>query len=192
MRRYCFLLSFFILFFCFTSGAEARKLALLIGVDEYVNIQSLKCCVNDMKLLKEALKLEPEESEPVKRIKPIDFKQYDLRWAGKLYSTHGDRSQTIKTSGCGPTAMADIVAAVKDPSVTPPDLAEKALEWGDRTYSKGTAWSFFAHAAAEYGFGYYEKSARLDRLQSCLDAGGWAVANMGKGYWTKGGHYICV
>ena len=88
--------------------------------------------------------------------------------------------------------MADIVAAVKDKTLTPADLADKALAWCDRTYSSGTAWSFFAHAAEEYGFGYYEKSSSLDKLKSCLENGGWAVVNMGKGYWTKGGHYICV
>ena len=54
MRRYLLLL-FFVLSFCLTSQVEARKLALLVGVDDYENIQSLRCCVNDMKSLKEAL-----------------------------------------------------------------------------------------------------------------------------------------
>ncbi|MBR5162079.1 MAG: SUMF1/EgtB/PvdO family nonheme iron enzyme [Thermoguttaceae bacterium] len=54
MRRYLLLL-IFVLAFCFTSSAEARKLALLVGVNEYENIQSLKCCVNDMKILRQAL-----------------------------------------------------------------------------------------------------------------------------------------
>ncbi|MBQ2622689.1 MAG: right-handed parallel beta-helix repeat-containing protein [Thermoguttaceae bacterium] len=53
MRR--FLLLFFVISFCFVASAEARKYALLVGVDEYVNVSSLKCCVNDMKTLKEAL-----------------------------------------------------------------------------------------------------------------------------------------
>ena len=54
MRRYILLL-IFVLSFCFASGAQARKLALLVGVDDYENIQSLRCCVNDMNALKEAL-----------------------------------------------------------------------------------------------------------------------------------------
>lgn len=54
MRRFLLLL-IFVLSFCFASQSEARKLALLVGVDDYENIQSLRCCVNDMKALKEAL-----------------------------------------------------------------------------------------------------------------------------------------
>ena len=29
-------------------------------------------------------------------------------------------------------------------------------------------------------------------LKECLATGGYAVASMAKGYWTNGGHYICV
>lgn len=140
-------------------------------------------------LLKKALGIESEKGG--EWIEPLDFKQYDPRWANIPYSSHGDKTQTIRSSGCGPTAMADIVAAVKDETATPATLAEKALAWGDRTPSSGTAWRFFAHAAREYGFAY-EQSGSFDRLQSHLSRGGWAVAGMGKGYWTKGGHYICV
>ena len=132
--------------------------------------------------------LGPEEE----RQKPVDYRQYDPKWADVMYSACGDRKQTIRTSGCGPTAMADVVATLKDASVTPPVLAEKALAWGDRTKKDGTAWRFFDHAAEEYGFMGYRRSAKADLLLSCLDKGGLAVASMGKGFWTKGGHYICV
>ena len=98
----------------------------------------------------------------------------------------------MKSSACGPTAMADIVATLIDSRVTPPDLADKAMTWGDRTYSSGTAWSFFPHIAKEYGFSKYLKTTSLATVQGCLDTGGYAVASMAKGYWTKGGHYICV
>ncbi len=109
-----------------------------------------------------------------------------------MYSSHGDKSQTMKNSACGPTAMADIVATLIDSTVTPPDLADKAMAWGDRTYSSGTAWSFFPHIAKEYGFSKYLKTTSLATLKGCLDTGGYAVASMDKGYWTKGGHFICV
>ena len=54
MRRYLLLL-IFVLSFCFTTDAEARKLALLIGVDDYDSVQPLSCCVNDMNTIKTAL-----------------------------------------------------------------------------------------------------------------------------------------
>ena len=66
------------------------------------------------------------------------------------------------------------------------------MAWGDRTYSSGTAWSFFPHIAKEYGFSKYLKTTSLATLKGCLDTGGYAVASMGKGYWTSGGHFICV
>ena len=125
-------------------------------------------------------------------VKPVDYKQYDSKWAKKMYSSHGDKSQTMKSSACGPTAMADIVATLIDSTVTPPDLADKAMVWGDRTYSSGTAWSFFPHIAKDYGFSKYMKTTSLATLKGCLDTGGYAVASMGKGFWTKGGHFICV
>ena len=135
---------------------------------------------------------EPAAAEKVTYKKPVDYKQYDKKWASKMYSSHGDTSQTMKNSACGPTAMADIVATVIDPAVTPPDLADKSMAWGDRSYSSGTNWSFFPHIAKEYGFSKYVKTTSLAALKACLDSGGYAVASMGKGYWTSGGHYICV
>lgn len=132
------------------------------------------------------------EQPEVEYKKPVDYKQYDKKWASVMYSNHGDRKQTIKSSGCGPTAMADIVATMVDSKVTPVTLAELSLQWGCRTYSDGTAWSFFKKVADYYGFGKYVKSTSLATLKSCLDTGGYAVASMGKGYWTTGGHFICV
>ncbi len=125
-------------------------------------------------------------------VRPPDFKQYDPCWAGKMYSCHGDRTQTIRSSGCGPTAMADVVAALIDSSVTPPLLADRAVLRGDRSRNNGTNWSFFKHISEAYPFGRYLKTGSRAELLSCLDGGGLAVASMGKGYWTKGGHYICV
>ena len=104
--------------------------------------------------------------------KPVDYKQYDARWASKMYSSHGDASQTIRSSGCGPTALADVVATLIDANVTPPELSEKALAWGDRTRANGTAWSFFAHAAKEYPFGGYEKTSSLRGLEKALTPAG--------------------
>ena len=55
MRRLGVLL-IFVLSLCFVARVEARKFALLVGVNEYANVPSLRCCVNDMNTLKEALR----------------------------------------------------------------------------------------------------------------------------------------
>ena len=136
---------------------------------------------------------EGQASVPVSsHIRPVDYKQYDSRWATKMYSSHGDKKQTMKSSACGPTAMADVVATLIDSTVTPPILADKAMAWGDRSYSSGTNWSFFKHIADEYRFGNYLKSSSINDLKHCLDTGGYVVASMGPHFWTAGGHYICV
>ena len=123
---------------------------------------------------------------------PPDFKQGDSRWGKKMYSNHNDKSQTMANSGCGPTAAADVVAALKDSTVTPWTLAQMAMAWGDRTRNSGTAWSFFKHLMTEFNFTKMVQSASIDAMKACLDAGGYVVCSMGPGYWTKGGHYICA
>lgn len=123
---------------------------------------------------------------------PVDYRQGDSRWGRKMYSNHGDRGQTMANSGCGPTAMADIVATLKDPNANPYTLAELSMKWGTRTYSDGTSWSFFPKVQAHYGFSRMVQTSGLAALKACLDAGGYAVCSMGPGYWTKGGHFICA
>jgi len=125
-------------------------------------------------------------------IQPVNYKQYDSRWASVMYSNHGDKKQTMKSSACGPTAMADIVATMVDSTVTPVTLAEKALAWGDRTYSSGTRWAFFKHIKAEYGFSRMLQTTSLDALKDCLATGGYAVVSFGKSKWTTSGHYCCI
>lgn len=126
-----------------------------------------------------------------KYVKPTDFKQYDSKWKSKNYTSCGNKSQTMSNSGCGPTSMADIINFVVDKSVNPWTLAQKAMKWGDRTKSNGTAWSFFTHIQKEYGYKKMVATKSLETLKACLDAGGYAVCSMGPGYWTKGGHFIC-
>lgn len=134
-----------------------------------------------------------EESESSTEFKkPKDYKQYDSKWAKKMYSATGKASQTMKSSGCGPTAAADVVATVKNSAVTPWTLAQIAMQKGYRTANNGTAWGFFRHIANIYGFKKFIQTSSLATLKACLDNGGYVVCSMGKGYWTSGGHYICV
>ncbi len=168
------------------AAVRAFQAANGLKVDGIVGTQTMNA-LEDMNA-----ELAQDMPAPAAFVQPVDYKQYDKRWGSVMYSSHGDKKQTIKSSGCGPTAMADIVATLKDGSVTPKTLAELSLEWGCRTYSSGTAWSFFPKIAAKYGFSKYAKATALATLKTCLDAGGYAVCSMGKGYWTSGGHYICV
>ena len=141
----------------------------------------------------EVIVVEPICEECKIWIQPKDFKQYDSRWGKKMYSNHGDTSQTMANSACGPTAMADIVYTVKDKEQTPYTLAMLAVKLGDRTNNSGTAWDFFIpHIMEHFGFTKAIKTATLAGLKACLDAGGYVVCSMAPGYWTKSGHFICA
>lgn len=132
-------------------------------------------------------------------VQPPDFKQYDSRWASKMYSNHNDKSQTMKSSGCGPTAMADIVAAWWDRDITPYALAQMSMEWGTRTYDSGTSSTFFRKCHERYG-GSYQTTKSLSEARKCLTEGGLVIVCFGTGTsgkpgykkWTKGGHYCCI
>lgn len=135
-----------------------------------------------------------------KAIQPINYKQGDSRWGKKMYSNHGDRSQTMATSACGPTSMADIVHQWWDSSITPYDMAQKSLAWGCRTYNSGTSGSFFKKVANLYKASKYSTTSSVDNAIKCLNEGGYVVVCFGPGTkgkswyqkWTKGGHYCCI
>jgi len=123
---------------------------------------------------------------------PPNFKQYDSRWASKMYSNHGDKKQTMRSSACGPTSMADIVAELWDSKITPYDLAVKSMEWGCRTYDSGTSSTFFRKCADLYKASKYVTTSNIDTAINCLRTGGYVVVCFGKSKWTSNGHYCCL
>ena len=123
---------------------------------------------------------------------PVDYKQYDSRWGSEIYTSCGNKSQTIRNSGCGPTAMADIVATWIDAHITPSGMAKWSVKNGYRTASSGTAWAFFPAVAKAFGFTKFVQTKSMATVRAALKEGALVVASMGPGYWTKGGHFICL
>ena len=123
---------------------------------------------------------------------PVDYKQADSRWGKLPYTATGSSRQTIASSGCGPTAMADIMATWIDGDITPVEMCAYALKHGFRTPSSGTAWDFFKSVAGDYGFSKFVQTRSMATARAALKAGAFVVASMGPGYWTSGGHYICL
>lgn len=119
-----------------------------------------------------------------------NYKQYSDPWGPKMYSNHNDKSQTYKSSACGPTACASVIYSLADKSVTPYTLGQWALSFGKkyRTDNDGTAHQFVPDVCAKYGLACNKMSV-ADGVKK-LQAGKYAVAVMGAGYWTTGGHYI--
>ena len=123
---------------------------------------------------------------------PVDYKQGDSRWGKKVYTSCGNKKQTIANSGCGPTSMADIMATWVDKAVTPVEMCAYAVKHGFRTKSSGTAWGFFKSIAAAYGFTGFIQTKSMATARAAIKNGAFVVASMGPGYWTSGGHYICL
>lgn len=124
--------------------------------------------------------------------RPVDNKQGDSRWGKTVYTSCGNKSQTIANSGCGPSSMSDILASWVDHSITPVEMCAFAVKHGYRTTDNGTAWAFFKAIANAYGFTGFVQTKSMATARAALKAGALVVASMGPGYWTSGGHFICL
>lgn len=132
-------------------------------------------------------------------LKPIDYKQNDFKWGSNAYAVDGENS-TIKSAGCGPTAMADVLAAIVSPYIDPTTCASWARQHGYKVYKSGTSYSYPVAQGAAYGvtverinisniYGKFNNTAHIRALNE-LQKGNWVIACMGKGLWTSSGHYI--
>ena len=132
---------------------------------------------------------------------PVSYLQTDPRWRDKSYSARGEAT-TIGASGCGPTAMAMVLATWADPAVTPATECAWALAHGYKAPHQGTYYGYFVPAAARYGLTCRrlntaniignDKSAYHDQAKAEVLKGNLVIACMGKGLWTKSGHYVLV
>lgn len=134
---------------------------------------------------------------------PVSYLQTDARWKNIPYAVKGENS-TIGGSGCGPTAMAMVLATWADPSVTPKSECAWALNHKPsfKALNQGTYYGYFVPAAARYGLecrqitpGYIYGNANSPyhaQAKQAIDNGDFVIACMGKGTWTRSGHYVLV
>lgn len=118
------------------------------------------------------------------------YSQIDSRWSNKMYSSVGDRSQTIGTSGCGPTSSAMVVSSIKG-TITPDTMASLYIQYGYRSANQGTYWSAFRWTADVFNIGYSE-CYRLDDAVAKLRNNHYIIASCNQGLFTYGGHFIVL
>ena len=133
--------------------------------------------------------------------KPTSYLQTDPRWANVDYSAKGEKT-TIGKSGCGPTAMAMVLATWADKSVTPKSECAWALAHGYKAPHQGTYYGYFAPAAKRFGLtckmlngaSIYGKpnSPYHAQAKAAVDPGDLGIACMGRGLWTSSGHFVLV
>lgn len=118
------------------------------------------------------------------------YSQIDSRWSNKMYSSVGDRSQTIGTSGCGPTSSAMVVSSIKG-TITPDVMAGLYTQYGYRSANQGTYWSAFRWTADVFNIGYSE-CYRLDDAVAKLKDNHYIIVSCNQGLFTYGGHFIVL
>ena len=124
----------------------------------------------------------------------VHYLQWDKRWKNIMYSNHGDKKQTIGNSGCGPSAVAQVVAQWVDPNLTPVEMCQLALDNGYRTKNSGTNGAFCEFIADKYP--EIEKCTRtksVKTIKNALKKGALVITCMNSNcdhFWTTGGHYV--
>lgn len=133
--------------------------------------------------------------------RPVSYLQTDPRWGSKDYSAKGEKT-SISASGCGPTAMAMVLATWADASVNPETECAWALAHGFKAPHQGTYYGYFVKAAARYNLSCQQlngasiygnaNSPLHEQAKKALNEGCLVIACMGKGNWTRSGHYVLV
>ena len=125
-----------------------------------------------------------------KSTSPVYYSQVNSRWKNHMYSSIGDKSQTIGNSGCGPTSAAMIVSTIKG-SILPSKMGDLFVKYGYRTANSGTY-----HSAFEWVGKYFDltwgRAYSTDSMVNYLKKGYIAVCGCKKGLFTNGGHFIAI
>lgn len=118
------------------------------------------------------------------------YSQIDSRWASHPYTSINKPSQTIGTSGCGPTCASMVVTATRG-TITPPEMGDLFVEHGYRSANNGTYLSAFRFVADTFNIEYNE-TYKLDNVINLLNNNYYVVASCGNGLFTTGGHLILI
>ena len=118
------------------------------------------------------------------------YSQIDSRWASHPYTSINKSSQTIGTSGCGPTCASMVVTATRG-TITPPEMGDLFVEHGYRSANNGTYLSAFRFVADTFNIEYNE-TYKLDNAINLLNNNYYVVASCGNGLFTTGGHLIFI
>lgn len=118
------------------------------------------------------------------------YSQIDGRWSSHPYTSTGNNSQTIGSSGCGPSSAAMVVTATKG-TITPPEMGDLFVKYGYRSANNGTYDSAFRWVADTFDIDYNE-TYNTDNAINLLRNNNYVVVACGNGLFTTGGHFIVL
>lgn len=116
--------------------------------------------------------------------------QIDSRWRYYAYTSIGDSSQTIGSSGCGVASAAMIIDSIVG-NVDVKELADTFVKHGYRSANSGTYWSAYRAVADEFDIEYKE-TFNIDVMLELLRNNNYIIASCGNGLFTSNGHYIVL
>jgi len=133
--------------------------------------------------------------------RPVYFMQTDARWKSKPYRATGETS-TVGSAGCGPTCAAMVIQSMTGKGFTPLDACNWSMEHGYKALKQGTYYAYFQAQFKAFGipctqlnydnlYGKADSSVHKQALELLQD-GWYLIACMGKGTWTKSGHFVLV
>lgn len=114
--------------------------------------------------------------------------QYDERWGYGMYG-----SEVIAINGCGPTALAMVVATLtKDNTITPYVVATYASENGYYIPRSGSSWNLMSEGSLHFGVKGTAISLAKEVIFSYLEKGNPIICSMRPGDFTSTGHFIVL
>lgn len=118
----------------------------------------------------------------------VYYHQKDEAWVDQSYG--GD---PIGRYGCGPTVMSMAVSSLTDTQIDPAEMAAWCADKHYNASKSGSRLSIVAGTAEGFGLTCASLSAEdPEGLVDALSKGGAAVALMGPGHFTSGGHFILL
>jgi len=119
------------------------------------------------------------------------YMQTDPRWGQKFYGG----SDTIAEYGCGPTSLAMVISAFTNVNIDPEQMCKWAYDRGYWYSGSGSIHGLIPDAAKAFGLkveGVENTPDAADKIKSALSSGNLIIALMGKGTFTKSGHFIVL
>ena len=118
------------------------------------------------------------------------YSQVDSRWKNYIYTSIGNNTQTIGSSGCGPTSAAMVVSSIRG-TITPNTMADLFVANGYRSANNGTYWSAFRYVADKWNIEYTETND-IQKAVQLIEDKNYVICSVGNGLFTTGGHFIVL
>ena len=119
----------------------------------------------------------------------VYYNQADERWGNEMYG----KTNTIAIAGCGPTALAMVVATLTDTAIDPKGMADWSYANGYVAEGNGSYHALIPDGARHFGLSVTGATAADgQKIIDALAEGKLVIALMGPGHFTVSGHFIVL